>query len=437
MKGTNVIFIFVLFTLTNNCLAQFKGNSIKANSTKIRIKDGWEGKTQYWNHLVKTSSPIIYHLAKNAKNRQVSFYTDIDSISINVSTESDYPLIVILNNSDTCKVILTTKNYQSVSQAKTLSELDTIPFELNENRQIIIKGSINNCPEIDFCFDLGARLVYVIGKNFDKKNKLLIDGLIEDESVTGLSTEKTSSSNNIKLNNLSISNVPVCYIDEAGFIGKGGALIGYNIFQNKILEVDFDKQLLLIHDRLPQKVSSFCEIELKQTTGGLYIPITINNGKRQSKGWYFFDTGADNALTFDSKFAKKERLLNTMTVIGRAGIASTENRIINAEILEVPVVTIGKYQIENIPTLLPAESNAESEFEDGVVGIGLQSKFNFIIDFPGSKLYLKPNKYFIKSFKSNANWNINIIFIIIGVFGVIILCWLFITRTKRKRQKPS
>jgi hypothetical protein len=388
-----LIGLFLLF-VCQSAFTQSVLSILKANSTKVVIKDGWEGKTRYWNHLVKSQSPIVYHLAKNSTKRQVTFYTDIDSLSLQVEAESDYPLKVLLNTSDTCNVILTTKNHQYTRISKNKNKVDTIPFILNKNKQIIIKGSINGSPKIDFCFDLGARMVTVIGKDFDKTNKLILDGMMEDESVTGLSTEKTSSNNSLELGNLSVPGIPICYIDESGFLENGGALVGFNVFQSNVLEIDFDNKMLLIHKTLPEKANTFTPIELKQTTGGLYIPITINNGKKESKGWYFFDTGADNNLAFDIRYFKKERLDNSMKVIGKAGIASSESRVIDAVILEVPKLLIANYELENVPTLLADESNAESEFEDGVIGIGLQSRFNFIIDYPNGKLYLKPNTYF-------------------------------------------
>jgi hypothetical protein len=422
--------IFLFFLCANQfCFAQEKLQLIRAKSTKVIIKDGREGKTKYWNHIVKSQLPIIYHLAKNGTKRKVTFYTDIDSIVITVEAESNYPFKVLLNESDTCTVILTTKTHQYTRRNNNKSATDTLPFILNKNKQIIIKGSINNSPEIDFCFDLGARVVYGIGKLFDKQNNLTLDGIMEDESVTGLSTEKTSSNNTLQLGNLNISNMPLCYIDEAGFLGNGGALIGYNVFQNKILEIDFDAKLLLIHNELPKKITTYASVELKQTTGGLYIPITIYNGKKIIKGWYFFDTGAGNALTFDSRFAKRENLMNTLKVIGKAGIASTENRVINAEIVEVPEVTIAGYTLENVPTLLPTESNAESKFEDGVIGIGLQSRFNFIIDYPNGKIYLKPSKYFNDSFKKKDDTKKNI-FICLSITVLFFGSLLFLYKRK-------
>jgi Aspartyl protease len=396
----NLILFLILFTLIFGqyaVLAQKNTPLLTANSPKVAIKDGFEGVTRYWNHLIKSNNPITFHLTKNQAQRQVIFYTDMDSIALNVASESDYALKVIIK-SDTCDVLLTTKTY-SYTRTNGKKDIDTIPFTFNKNKQIIIKGSINNSPIIDFCFDLGARVVYLIGKNLDKTCKLTLDGMMEDESITGLATEKTSSNNTLQLGNLNINHLPICYIDDAGFLEDGGGLIGFNVFQNQILELDFDNKHLVIYNKLPEKINTYAPIDFKQTTGGLYIPITIFNGKKESKGWYFFDTGADNALTFDSRFAKKEGLYNLMKKIGKASIASSENRVINAVVLEVPEVKIANFKIENVPTLLADESNVEADFEDGFIGIGLQNKFNFIIDYPNSKMYLKPNQYYADSFK--------------------------------------
>ena len=80
--------ILVLLLVCKTTFAQNSIPILKSQLQKITIKDGWEGKTKYWNHLVKAKSPIVYHLAKNGGNREVVFYTDIDSISINIENRN-------------------------------------------------------------------------------------------------------------------------------------------------------------------------------------------------------------------------------------------------------------------------------------------------------------------------------------------------------------
>ncbi|MCC6372949.1 MAG: retropepsin-like domain-containing protein [Bacteroidia bacterium] len=404
--------------------AQINAPVIKANSSQVAIRDGNEGKTKFWNHLIKSSKPIKYHLAKNQSVRRVVFYTDMDSIVFQVAPESDYNFRVALHKSDTCHVTLTTKNYWVFNRFNRSNETDTLPFTLNESRQIIIEGSLNNCVPINFCFDLGARTAYLIGKGLDKSNNLNLDGLLEDESVTGLSTEKSSSINTLQLGSLQIEDMPVCYIDETGFLGNGGGLIGFNLFEGKIIEIDFDKQQLLVHCKLPTKINGYAELPFKQTSGGIYLPVKTKVNSIENTGWYFFDTGADHALSIDAKYSEKQSLSKSLKVLGKVGLASSESKVIKALVVEMPEVVISGYKIENVPVLLPEESNAEAQFEEGVIGIGLLSKFNLVIDFPKNTMYLKPNKYFSDSFKKKDDTNnyltllLSAIFISIAAFFI-------------------
>jgi Aspartyl protease len=424
----NIITLVVLLFTGTFTFAQQKKTFLKANSVKISIKDGNEGITRFWNHLKKNNFPIIYHLAKNQPKRQVTFYTDIDSIRLEVLPNSVYHLTVVLNKKDTCFVLLSTVTPEYVKKNNKNENADTIPFAINKSKQIIVKASINNSEEIDCVFDLGARYLALIGKDLDKINHLIIDGHIEDESVSGLSTEATSSRNILSIGKMKFIDMPICFINEAGFLGNGGGLIGFNVFQGKVLEIDFDSQQLLIHNKRPEKVKDYTQIPFKQTTGGMYIPITLDNGTKKCTGWYFFDTGADFDLSIDSKFGVKENLFNTMLKIGTVGVASTGNKVLQVDKLQAPFIKIGNYQLNNVPVLLGKESYAESAVEDGVIGIGLQKRFNMIIDYPNSIIYLKPNKYYTESFKKKNNYKLLISFLV----AAFILFIVFLVAKKYK-----
>lgn len=398
MKYISIVFL-LFCSIGNSVFAQGGLPVIKASSPKVAIKDGNESVTKYWNHLVKGRFPVLYDLAKNQAERDVTFYTDIDSVSFSVLPNSTYSFNVLLNEKDTCSVILSTAIPTFSRLDRSSTDIISIPFEINKNKQIIVRGSINKSQEIEFVFDLGARITYLIGADLAKKNNLILDGKMEDESVTGLATETTSSKNTLVFSKIQIENTPICYIDENGFLDEGGGLIGFNIFQGKVLEIDFDNQLLLVHNSVGEKANRYSAVEFKQTTGGMYIPVALNNGQKETVGWYFFDTGADFALSIDSRFAARENLFGTMKKTGTSSIVSSEEKVLQVDNLLAPKISIAGFPFAEVPVLLGKDSFAESAIEDGVIGIELQKRFNYIIDYPNSIMYVKPNKYFGDKFR--------------------------------------
>jgi hypothetical protein len=88
--------------------------------------------------------------------------------------------------------------------------------------------------------------------------------------------------------------------------------------------------------------------------------------------------------------------------------------------------------LENSPIWLPEASNAEAAFEDGVVGIGLQKRFNLIIDYPNNKMYLKPSCFFDEPFFKKKEEPIRwILWAVLG--GIIVLAILIWRRRFRKK----
>lgn len=408
------------------CQAQQNTIIIQAHNKKVAIKDGNEGITRYWNHLEKSAQAIVFPLAKHQGERKVVFYTDIDSVVFNVKPNATYPFKVLLNNKDTCNTLLSTLVHKPTLNGSR----STIPFKLKDNNKIVVNGKVNENKELNFIIDLGARYNYLIGKDIGSKNKIVVDGHIEDESVVGLTTEATSSSNKIDLGSIVLNNVPICIINEE--IEDVG-LIGHRAFEGTIFELNFDEKKLLLHPQLPNYIANYTKIPIKQTTGGLYINLTINNGNKKVSGWFFIDTGADNELSVDARFAQQHQLFGTMKKIGEGSISSSGVGVVKMEVLEVPNVSISNHAFRNVPTIFAQESNAEAAFEDGVIGIGLLKRFNFIIDFENNAMYLKPNRLFDESFKKKDE-AISTRFIVILAFFIFSFLGIFLYYKRKNKQ---
>ncbi len=92
---------------------------IKANSAKADIKDGEIYQKAEWN-LSPATRPDIYYSLEPAKQNQITFYTDIDSISFNTLPGKTYDFIILLGGKDSCYTRISTIPAPKAVQAPLL-----------------------------------------------------------------------------------------------------------------------------------------------------------------------------------------------------------------------------------------------------------------------------------------------------------------------------
>ncbi len=117
-----------IFLLTGQILfAQQKLPVIKATSKKVDIRDGNILKKAIWN-ISPELKPDLYETPN--KNKKVTFYTNLDSISFIVKPNEKYNFIILLNNKDSA---LTQIAYKP-SNLEILKNADK--YNYNDNRLI-------------------------------------------------------------------------------------------------------------------------------------------------------------------------------------------------------------------------------------------------------------------------------------------------------------
>ncbi len=172
-------------------------------------------------------------------------------------------------------------------------------------------------------------------------------------------------------------------------------IIGRDLFGRFVVEFDNDKQVMTLWEP-----ASF-----KPPTGYDAVPLKFENGEvkvfvksafqnwEEQEDYFILKTGAPHTILYDSK----ENIFNVPyknveTTLGRGSGGE-----IKGNVGRTRTVQIGSYTFEE-----PIASFTSDQFEGknrGSVGMGLLSRFNFIVDFHGATLYLKPNRLFGKSFE--------------------------------------
>ena len=132
--------LFVLFVIGQSSFAQQTLPVIKANSITVDIRDGNVLNKDTWSISPKIK-PDVYETAN--KNKKVTFYTDLDSISFIVKPNKKYNFIILLNNKDSALTQIIYNPNKSVTSNEKDNKMRYInilknaaKYNLNDNRLI-------------------------------------------------------------------------------------------------------------------------------------------------------------------------------------------------------------------------------------------------------------------------------------------------------------
>ncbi len=431
MKSTVVTILVLLFCFTGSTFAQEKTKLVKATSQMVGIKDGINPITKWWEYLQKDVKPVVYHIAKINKNRKVTFYTDIDSISFDVKPNNKYNFKVLLNSKDTCYAQISTvipSYYKDCKNCKITS--DTIPFTLGNDHYIHIKGKVNNSETLDLIFDTGAGTC-VLNERGQKKAKIKLDGQTDGEGSSGFTVERTSSSNHLQLSSLNWKNLSLTYIDYKGSINTDGVL-GYNIFEDKVVEIDYEKNFLIIHNEIPSNITGYSKQKIRHDLNGTFIEATLNNIKKDFTAWYLFDTGGSLTIEVGGDYATNNKLYGTMKNLGKSSATGNGKGFYQNEIVELPLLKLFGFSIPEVPIHI---SSSDKSFygEAGIIGNNVLKRFNTFIDYPNATIYLKPNSLMTSSFKKKDDATMNLIIGFSIGFGLLLGGFLIYKRRNKSK----
>ena len=266
---------------------------------------------------------------------------------------------------------------------------EIIPFELGDDNRIYIKGLINKSDTLNFVFDLGADITVINKTRMEaKKVNIKFDTLVLNEGGNGVSEENKSSNNRVTLGRQVYTGKNILGITYPESEKLDG-LIAWNFFENKIVEIDFENKELLILDSLPSYYVKYSKTQLKFIGGIPYIKTFLSKGKKKVKFWSMLDTGYNFTLKVYYNTVIENNSLNEYQIIGEASSLGTDVTVAKSDLVLIPKIEIGGFEIYNMPAELvktKVDSNIPALF-----GGNLLKRFHIILDFKNKDVYLLPN----------------------------------------------
>lgn len=283
-----------------------------------------------------------------------------------------------------------------------------IPFEL-KNDIILIQLKVNdNESSNTFVFDTGASsdvLDIEVAKSFGLKPdyKQAVSGAGGINTVDVVLDQKFKLGQDIEIENANLVLVDLSRLNRK-LERKFDGIIGFSLIKNYITRIDYDAKKIQLFKKIEDvNTDDYSRIPF-QFKNGTPIPqfeisITLNNDKRYS-GLVFFDSGAALTLAVNTPFNKRHRLNKKAEKSIVSETVNLTSKSISEQIA-IKSMNIGEYTLNEMVISLANDKEGVSSYKGylGILGAEVISRFNVILDYSSSNLYLKPNRNFSKAFE--------------------------------------
>ncbi|MEO9967900.1 MAG: hypothetical protein ABJF11_19060 [Reichenbachiella sp.] len=191
----------------------------------------------------------------------------------------------------------------------------------------------------------------------------------------------------------STSGIPV--LDLKSIVGEAAdGIIGYGFFKNSILEIQYQDQYMVIHEKLDDmNLTDFEKINVEIINNRIMIPVTIQaTSELAVKGLCLLDLGTSRSMILTSSCVENydldEKIENKAYYYSsHAGVGGKSS----GAVFRAQSMLVGGFQLEGVTIDYSLDSKGALASRDyiGLLGNDILDRFIVLIDYSGKAIYLK------------------------------------------------
>jgi hypothetical protein len=265
--------------------------------------------------------------------------------------------------------------------AQNITLSDSISLAINDQNTIFVRAVFNETDTLNLNFDTGT--TELILTNDVLKNKLK-------------STPKLYNTfYNLKIGNTNYKTK----VYDAELTGHGtDGRFGWDFFKDKIVELNYDKSLMIVHSVLPKNIArnnKFTKLKIEFFEDLFLVESEIKQYGVTNKDLFLFDSGYQRTVMLDNDLLKQGKFpTEKMEVLKKAIMKGAQGNEIPIITSNLKLLKIGKFKLKNIPVQQLTMSKPLKNKNIHILGNEVLKRFNIFLDFQNNVVYLKPNHLF-------------------------------------------
>ena len=268
-----------------------------------------------------------------------------------------------------------------------------IPFQLTSFNNISFKAIVNEKDTVQLMFHTAANAMTLTEEATKKLKTINFDTSIDGVKSWGGSNNeaRVSNHNTLQIGSLTWKDVEITENKNSGQFTDGK--FGINLFSDKVMQIDFDKNVLIISDKLPKKLKKYTKLKLSFENDMLFVEANcaINADSTWSNN-FLLHSGYAGSILLDDKFANDHKLSERLKITGEKELKDAYGNSVKTQKAILPIFKIENHVLSDISVGFFAGAIGRQKMSS--VGGDVLKRYNWVIDAKRAFVYLKPNGNF-------------------------------------------
>lgn len=275
----------------------------------------------------------------------------------------------------------------AAAQTKT-----TISFQLTAYNNIIVPAVLNKQDTLRLMLHTASADVNIKEDVAAKLKTFKPDGSVDSVKSWGDNNNSAgySKNNTLQIGNLDWNGLTIWTDVNTGQQSDGK--FGLNLFKEKFVKVDFDKNQLIISKKLPRHLRRYKKFKLIFRNDELFIEGVCKAGEQIDSNLFLIHSGYAGDILLDDAFAGKNKIAEKLKIVGEKKLRDAYGNTITTQKAIMPVFQIGDAKLTDIPVSFFAGNIGRQKMS--IIGGDILKRFNWVIDAKREYIYLMPNHLF-------------------------------------------
>ncbi|OZI09718.1 hypothetical protein BWI93_02305 [Siphonobacter sp. BAB-5385] len=264
-----------------------------------------------------------------------------------------------------------------------------IPFQLTPANNISVRVLINRIDTLQLMFHTasgGLTLTEDATRNVRSLQFARTD-TVKSWGGEG-NASRYSPNNTLQLGDLTYEQVSIW---ENKYSGPGtDGKFGLDFFAGRVVEINFDEKVLVIHQHLPKAMRGYEKLPLKVQQDMLYLEGGLVIGTDTLRHSFLMHSGYAGSLLLDDAWVAQHAQIQHLPVISGQELKDSYGNRLKTKKSSLSAFLLGKAKLQQVPVSF--FEGAIGRQKISVLGGDVLKRFNWIIDVTGGYVYVKPNR---------------------------------------------